>query len=213
MPTQLPVSMQKGSSPLARGLPAESVAGSVHSGIIPARAGFTPPALHTSIISQDHPRSRGVYPADVVRRAWRPGSSPLARGLRTPLMIRPESVGIIPARAGFTWSYQNHLPKCWDHPRSRGVYVRTMWDVQYLGGSSPLARGLLLEFGNHHHINGIIPARAGFTESSRPLSAPSEDHPRSRGVYGAWRFTAEQARGSSPLARGLRGADDHVGGG
>ena len=51
-------------------------------------------------------------------------------------------------------------------------------------GSSPLARGLLIEGPRGTRVVGIIPARAGFT---RALPLP----PRS-------------LRGSSPLARGLR---------
>ncbi len=50
---------------------------------------------------------------------------------------------------------------------------------------------------------GIIPARAGFTVI-RPLMADHlEDHPRSRGVYAPDGGIVAEARGSSPLARGL----------
>ena len=50
-------------------------------------------------------------------------------------------------------------------------------------GSSPLARGLPVSQAWHQHHARIIPARAGFTRSSRASSARSTDHPRSRGVY------------------------------
>ena len=49
----------------------------------------------------------------------------------------------------------------------------------------------------------IIPARAGFTPPCDPDIPSSEDHPRSRGVYGIGMFIATFAAGSSPLARGL----------
>ena len=52
----------------------------------------------------------------------------------------------------------------------------------------------------------IIPARAGFTPPPSPSAAPTRDHPRSRGVYDHVEETADAARGSSPLARGLRPA-------
>ena len=91
-----------GSSPLARGLRDTVPARRGHEGIIPARAGFTtgpPPSRHHG---RDHPRSRGVYegglPADDVDR----GSSPLARGLRSPVSPLGPRSWIIPARAGFT---------------------------------------------------------------------------------------------------------------
>ena len=51
---------------------------------------------------------------------------------------------------------------------------------------------------------GIIPARAGFTATSKMKSVSHLDHPRSRGVYAASAATRCSASGSSPLARGLR---------
>ena len=53
---------------------------------------------------------------------------------------------------------------------------------------------------------GIIPARAGFTRRCWRVFAAGRDHPRSRGVYAGGRLTSLRVLGSSPLARGLRGA-------
>ena len=50
----------------------------------------------------------------------------------------------------------------------------------------------------------IIPARAGFTEFCICGDSPRRDHPRSRGVYNEAERVIRKARGSSPLARGLR---------
>ena len=70
-----------------------------------------------------------------------------------------------------------------DHPRSRGVYTRTDGTGRSSLGSSPLARGLLVQDETEVVGAGIIPARAGFTLAScRPHTRPW-DHPRSRGVY------------------------------
>ena len=54
--------LNDGSSPLARGL--QGLYDELHAGrrIIPARAGFTGPALRERRPGPDHPRSRGVYP-------------------------------------------------------------------------------------------------------------------------------------------------------
>ena len=49
----------------------------------------------------------------------------------------------------------------------------------------------------------IIPARAGFTIHVAISLVVAPDHPRSRGVYTALVDVPEDARGSSPLARGL----------
>ena len=72
-------------------------------------------------------------------------------------------------------------------------------------GSSPLARGTLL---NAAPVNGdprLIPARAGNTYGERVAGTPESAHPRSRGEH----FITTQIRidfvGSSPLARGTRG--------
>ena len=51
-----------------------------------------------------------------------PGSSPLARGLRTRTPESDAIMGIIPARAGFTVYFHNLRFDGKDHPRSRGVY-------------------------------------------------------------------------------------------
>ena len=112
------------------------------------------------------------------------GSSPLARGLR----------GAGAARGG----------QVADHPRSRGVYRRIHWLALAVKGSSPLARGLRAAIGTMVTQPGIIPARAGFTRRRWRHCPAGRDHPRSRGVYPPEPRGQREARGSSPLARGLR---------
>ena len=111
-----------GSSPLARGLPLAQLRQRVSYGIIPARAGFTPPA------------------AAQAAAAW--GSSPLARGLRIPVHTAKMTGRIIPARAGFTNPCTDRRERAADHPRSRGVYTHHPASTITAAGSSPLARGL-----------------------------------------------------------------------
>ena len=192
-----------GSSPLARGLRSAAAAVAFALRIIPARAGFTPAASRRGTQRGDHPRSRGVYAVLDPSGAHLLGSSPLARGLPTPEGEKVTQIRIIPARAGFTLRRRLCSSLSWDHPRSRGVYPgirsgRTRWP-----GSSPLARGLPDRLNGAHHIRGIIPARAGFTETQRRRRARVPDHPRSRGVYAAGIIRPPSREGSSPLARGL----------
>ena len=52
-------------------------------------------------------------------------------------------------------------------------------------------------------VDGIIPARAGFTRGRGSPARPWRDHPRSRGVYGVRVHAPGRQEGSSPLARGL----------
>ena len=113
----------RGSSPLARGLLSTDWWDYVQDGIIPARAGFTPPTARSALRSADHPRSRGVYPARTIASRIGAGSSPLARGLPDATATIPRTTGIIPARAGFTGDWVVTTPGGWDHPRSRGVYA------------------------------------------------------------------------------------------
>ena len=70
-----------GSSPLARGLLKEKVAGIRQNRIIPARAGFTVERRTVMKFRTDHPRSRGVYALATLKESGVEGSSPLARGL------------------------------------------------------------------------------------------------------------------------------------
>ena len=174
-----------GSSPLARGLLLEPDIRSGDRGIIPARAGFTD-------------REAVIVSAP-------PGSSPLARGLLTlNIVIRPD-IGIIPARAGFTVVPRRAAESAQDHPRSRGVYSRSIAFFITMSGSSPLARGLRTREPVYTALAGIIPARAGFTDRGIRFRADESDHPRSRGVYAMRLMSASQNSGSSPLARGLHG--------
>ena len=69
-------------------------------------------------------------------------------------------------------------------------------------GSSPLARGSPEVSASRRLGRGIIPARSGFTRSSRSARPGRTDHPRSRGVHGDDLLSAWSKAGSSPLARG-----------
>ena len=153
----------RGSSPLARGLP-DLLRDSVHTrGIIPARAGFTALGKTGPFDWADHPRSRGVYPCSKSTSGF------------------PD--WIIPARAGFTSPDSPAPSLSQDHPRSRGVYSSCAHAPSPFFGSSPLARGLLLEKGVEDRRGRIIPARAGFTGARSRPARVGRDHPRSRGVY------------------------------
>ena len=161
--------------------------------------------------STDHPRSRGVYHRALLSRFTKFGSSPLARGLRAMKGSLGGKIWIIPARAGFTLARRRKLSHPPDHPRSRGVYVKDLAVMTTCIGSSPLARGLLARRIKPRGPTGIIPARAGFTSIRSNRASTSRDHPRSRGVYQMAAMRASASKGSSPLARGLRGAGPRQG--
>ena len=177
-------SISCGSSPLARGLrvnnPGTSGSRGDHPrsrgvyikfaitmiglfGSSPLARGLLPGTVSTVRAPSDHPRSRGVYRMPASRRCKQLGSSPLARGLPKYPPCTIVDIGIIPARAGFTGSVGPGCSANWDHPRSRGVYVSAPTHRNRHLGSSPLARGLLLQDKVDAVGLGIIPARAGFT--------------------------------------------------
>ena len=156
-------------------------------GIIPARAGFTFRQRCRRGGTRDHPRSRGVYQTSSRSLSDDAGSSPLARGLLVRLLDDLAPRRIIPARAGFTGRRGAASRAGRDHPRSRGVYCRSMFTYWDGSGSSPLARGL----------PDCRPACCRASRSVRP------DHPRSRGVYRLIANPFGFGIGSSPLARGL----------
>ena len=180
-----PTTRAPGSSPLARGLLDLPAGDRVRKWIIPARAGFTP----------------------CRRSPWRAprGSSPLARGLLGRTLEQWTDFRIIPARAGFTSTSESGSRPFRDHPRSRGVYKVSLVRQASLVGSSPLARGLLPPLRARWSDERIIPARAGFTEEQGYRRRHPGDHPRSRGVYRHDAPPVWAWKGSSPLARGLRG--------
>ena len=207
------VILGSGSSPLARGLRCGHGRPACSPRIIPARAGFTSPRSTSSGLSSDHPRSRGVYGILCAGHDASPGSSPLARGLRGARGPRGRRAGIIPARAGFTSLLFRCVLSRRDHPRSRGVYEAVTVCGRRRGGSSPLARGLLMPPLPVGVVGRIIPARAGFTRGRGTRTTRTADHPRSRGVYASGEVKSAATPGSSPLARGLPGirGDAHNG--
>ena len=154
----------RGSSPLARGLHRGPVVGDDGDRIIPARAGFTRSWTCPTPAGADHPRSRGVYDLLAPAVSFLAGSSPLARGLPNHRSCDNSTLGIIPARAGFTVRSPAPRAHSSDHPRSRGVYASPARVAFVRLGSSPLARGLHRDGIKKTADSRIIPARAGFTD-------------------------------------------------
>ena len=71
-------------------------------------------------------------------------------------------------------------------------------------GSSPLARGTLLQRCGDALDTGLIPARAGNTGLSSGSGLCAGAHPRSRGEHGCGVLLVSVGGGSSPLARGAQ---------
>ena len=194
--------LQQGSSPLARGPHGAVPVDSDRPRLIPARAGNTASCAVKSLAVRAHPRSRGEheYPGG----GWYldKGSSPLARGTQLPTLWCVLCCGLIPARAGNTIATSCLKRARRAHPRSRGEHnlSRRLWTLRR--GSSPLARGTRQITGAVTDVRGLIPARAGNTDSSSNRSISSWAHPRSRGDHRQIPHPKSSGVGSSPLARG-----------
>ena len=172
-----------GSSPLARGGPADGLDADACGRLIPAGAGRTCPGRSVGSTSRAHPRWRGedfsacaracamwAHPrwrgedpsSDLAGRAGR-GSSPLARG--GPWFGGPDglSEGLIPAGAGRTNPRTRADPYPRAHPRWRGEDCPPYVPSRIVPGSSPLARGGPLGDVGVVVVHRLIPAGAGRT--------------------------------------------------
>ena len=192
----------EGSSPLARGTRSLESRERGAPGLIPARAGNTPPAKAVLYKKRAHPRSRGEHRGDYRHGQRVRGSSPLARGTRGGFFCAGVPVGLIPARAGNTRGRIRTLRTGRAHPRSRGEHHMSSSSWCSVVGSSPLARGTPESARQASQQPGLIPARAGNTLPVTRHILVARAHPRSRGEHlGLWK-TLKSLVGSSPLARG-----------
>ena len=197
-----PTASELGSSPLVRGALNNSQFDIVSFGIIPARAGSTTRGHKALKVREDHPRSCGEHSDTGYFHVTLNGSSPLVRGAPCCGGHNPDRVGIIPARAGSTGRRVRGGDWKRDHPRSCGEHQGVVPCRPEGMGSSPLVRGALIGSADVFLLAGIIPARAGSTQSLRSDGRAPRDHPRSCGEHRACMRSCRSASGSSPLVRG-----------
>ena len=138
------------------------------------------------------------------RRVSPGGSSPLARGTLHAGDSRAGSGRLIPARAGNTEPGAGGRGCKAAHPRSRGEHSTVGSTISGLGGSSPLARGTLVNDAVSLSAVRLIPARAGNTYGKQWGANEASAHPRSRGEHRHFPSHRVIECGSSPLARGTR---------
>ena len=169
---------------------------------IPARAGNTLPYRRARAPAAVHPRSRGEHQAQVHEEVREDGSSPLARGTLARRRGPRAPLRFIPARAGNTASGSKIITRSPVHPRSRGEHAGRGRAPGRRVGSSPLARGTPVTVFVTGPRRRFIPARAGNTSGTKPITRLSSVHPRSRGEHRIHAVVLGQQRGSSPLARG-----------
>ena len=191
-----------GSSPHARGTPADQRDSIGTVGIIPACAGNTWRSSLRRFATGDHPRMRGEHFGEICVRVRAQGSSPHARGTRVHACASAGDAGIIPACAGNTFLFRLDLIVDGDHPRMRGEHLPDVMTVAIKTGSSPHARGTPVRVRVQEPVGGIIPACAGNTRDEFTGVLIQRDHPRMRGEHFSMALLSMPRKGSSPHARG-----------
>ena len=143
-----------------------------------------------------------MLPREIVKD----GSSPPARG--TPGRTRPVGVleRFIPACAGNTGRWTSRACGAPVHPRLRGEHASYGERATGNYGSSPPARGTPRRRGRRSVRRRFIPACAGNTWRRRYYRMTAAVHPRLRGEHESQTRYSNARNGSSPPARGTRGA-------
>ena len=193
---------RKGSSPRGRGKPPVPSDVQDRAGLIPARAGKTPPRCHSITPASAHPRAGGEnFPRRSAVQS-RPGSSPRGRGKLNATMAANPIFRLIPARAGKTQSSRLRPSSRRAHPRAGGENPSVACSFTASVGSSPRGRGK--PYGSHTLavLPGLIPARAGKTGRSGYRAPGGWAHPRAGGENASAVGVGSPLEGSSPRGRG-----------
>ena len=153
-----------------------------------------------------HPRERGEHEEPEARAEDPVGSSPRARG--TLGMVGPSvrRDRFIPASAGNTRLAFAGGVFASVHPRERGEHFEYLPTEIPAAGSSPRARGTHILTPVHRAAIRFIPASAGNTRGQMRRKMMITVHPRERGEHTPFSLDQAVQGGSSPRARGTRGA-------
>ena len=173
-----------GSSPLARGTLLVLGQPFVLVRFIPAGAGNTAWSLRPSSVCAVHPRWRGEH-ADKRSPDHRfAGSSPLARGTRSPPPSNAASRAVHPR-----WRGEHQTPlsgrasRCGSSPLARGTQgsgIREQFDERFIPAGAGNTLGHLMATDDQVRF---IPAGAGNTPCGPPRAWPPAVHPRWRGEH------------------------------
>ena len=90
----------------------------------------------------------------------------------------------------------------WDHPRACGEQQGVCPDGLIDLGSSPRVRGAGVDSSYNVATSGIIPARAGSSQTSTTRFCRNGDHPRACGEQVLEPALGHRFEGSSPRVRG-----------
>ena len=147
--------------------------------------GYTSFNFHSVfLLTGSSPLAWGILSYTAKAESGSTGSSPLAWGIHYPRpgcwntpSVHPHSRGVyvvgclnsvtsirfIPTRVGYTTSLFAFTGCFSVHPHSRGVYSSSLAEKFSVGGSSPLAWGILIHSCACKPLQRFIPTRVGYT--------------------------------------------------
>ena len=171
-------------------------------GITPAYAGKSRPAVIIAGHFRDHPRVCGEERKRKKLTGWQRGSPPRMRGRAVNLCHFGQQHRITPAYAGKSPTSASSENAQWDHPRVCGEeqrYTKAQADAK---GSPPRMRGRAGFPSGSMVSRRITPAYAGKSVMSRSKSIPPWDHPRVCGEKQQSMNYVKHSQGSPPRVRG-----------
>ena len=205
-----PVGRLPGSSPRVRGKRRRGRHLVGPGRLIPARAGKTCHVVSPIACSWAHPRACGENGDGLADGGPDLGSSPRVRG--KPPLSRTWTclAGLIPACAGKTPGRPCTTSAPPAHPRACGENRRVGAQLGRVRGSSPRVRGKLQPRLHRRVPAGLIPARAGKTQTATLIPVHTAAHPRACGENARFDLNTAPGSGSSPRVRGKHSLDRRI---
>ena len=160
--------------------------------------------FNSDIFGQAHPRAGGENSSAWWTVPLGRGSSPRGRGKQRIGLQSEEKGGLIPARAGKTLWWTRASRPARAHPRAGGENSRSSQALSPSEGSSPRGRGKHGAGQLRLNKAGLIPARAGKTETRPRRPSAAWAHPRAGGENQLIDEIVRSDQGSSPRGRGKR---------
>ena len=171
-------------------------------GITPAYAGKSRPAVIIAGHFRDHPRVCGEERKRKKLTGWQRGSPPRMRGRGRFPTLRFRHIGITPAYAGKSFRHHGREYVRQDHPRVCGEEEFGQQLVLQAEGSPPRMRGRAVALGCVLSWLGITPAYAGKRAPFQKMSTLGRDHPRVCGEEAPKKKKSSHGQGSPPRMRG-----------
>ena len=194
-------SVQRASSPRARGSTLDTACGAVVMDVFPARAGINLTRGRRSTARTSLPRARGDQPFPWLMAHFEAMSSPRARGSTLQLASDDTIDWVFPARAGINRPpalqrlARSGLPRARGDqpghacatrgthglPRARGDQPLGLTVKAGEAKSSPRARGSTAPAGHGRGVQCVFPARAGINRGPGTRTGGAVRLPRARG--------------------------------